>query len=109
MTTDYGKTGVTAALLAAALFGASTPVNKLLVERIDPILLAGLLYLGSGAGLAVWIGLRVLLRRENNREARLRQSDLPWLGLAVPPGGIVAPVLLMFGLRLPLLLPRHCS
>ena len=48
MRTDEGKAGVTVALLAAALFGASTPVNKLLLGRIDPLLLAGLLYLGSG-------------------------------------------------------------
>ena len=39
------------ALLAAALFGASTPFAKLLVGNLPPILLAGLLYLGSGIGL----------------------------------------------------------
>ena len=36
------------ALLAAALFGASTPFAKLLVGSLPPVLLAGLLYLGSG-------------------------------------------------------------
>ena len=41
------------ALLAAALFGASTPFAKLLVGEMSPWLLAGLLYLGSGLGLAV--------------------------------------------------------
>ncbi len=40
------------ALLAAALFGASTPVAKLLVGDMAPVLLCGLLYLGSGIGLA---------------------------------------------------------
>ena len=38
------------ALLAAALFGASTPFAKLLVGEMSPWLLAGLLYLGSGLG-----------------------------------------------------------
>ncbi len=41
------------ALLAAALFGASTPFAKLLVGEIFPVLLAGLLYLGSGIGLTL--------------------------------------------------------
>jgi drug/metabolite transporter (DMT)-like permease len=100
MTTDYGKRGVAAALLAAALFGVSTPFSKLLLGCIDPLLLAGLLYLGSGLGLAVWIGVRGLIMRKNSREAGLQRRDLPWLGLAVLSGGIVAPVLLMFGLEL---------
>jgi drug/metabolite transporter (DMT)-like permease len=47
------KNGVTAALGAAALFGVSTPLAKLLVRDINPWMLAGLLYLGSGLGLTV--------------------------------------------------------
>jgi hypothetical protein len=39
------------ALASAFLFGASTPIAKLLVGITDPLLLAGLLYLGSGVGL----------------------------------------------------------
>ena len=98
MGTDSAKEGVTAALVAAVLFGASTPLNKLLLGHVSPSLLAGLLYLGSGLGLAVWIGLRGILTGKNSREARLGRPNLPWLGLAVLSGGIVAPVLLMFGL-----------
>ena len=48
------------ALLSAALFGASTPLAKLLVGAINPLALAGVLYLGSGIGLAVWLVLRAL-------------------------------------------------
>src|SRR5260370_24289555 len=98
MKTDDRGRGVTAALLAAALFGASTPINKLLLGRVDPLLLAGLLYLGSGVGLATWIGLRTLLAKGKNREAWLQRADLPWLGAAILAGGVIAPVLLMFGL-----------
>src|ERR1700730_513096 len=98
MKTDDRLRGVTAALLAAALFGAHTPFSKLLLGRIDPLLLAGLLYLGSGVGLATWIGLRALLAKGNNREAWLQRPDLPWLGAAILAGGVIAPVLLMFGL-----------
>ena len=89
------QTGVVFALLAAALFGASTPFAKLLLgEGIEPVLLAGFLYLGSGCGLAVWwLALR---RREG--EARLARKDLPWLAGAIAAGGVAGPVLLMLGL-----------
>lgn len=46
--------GVACALLAALLFGASAPLAKMLVGEIHPIMLAGLLYLGSGIGLTLW-------------------------------------------------------
>jgi drug/metabolite transporter (DMT)-like permease len=62
------------------------------------LLLAGLLYLGSGVGLATWIGLRTLLAKGKNPEAWLQRADLPWLGAAILAGGVIAPVLLMFGL-----------
>jgi len=45
--------GVQAALLAALLFGAGTPLAKLLLGSVSPWLLAGLLYLGSGLGLGL--------------------------------------------------------
>jgi len=41
------------ALGSAFLFGASTPIAKLLLGITDPLLLAGLLYLGSGVGIAL--------------------------------------------------------
>ncbi|MBA4192920.1 MAG: EamA family transporter, partial [Planctomycetaceae bacterium] len=90
--------GVVHALAAAALFGASTPFAKMLVGQVDPVLLAGLLYLGSGCGLFAWD--RLWLRRKGHwpSEASLRRADLPWLAGAVLFGGVVAPVLLMTGL-----------
>ena len=50
--------GITSALLAALLFGASTPVAKLLLRDASPLLLAGLLYAGSGVGLLLVLALR---------------------------------------------------
>ena len=84
--------GIPAALLAALLFGAATPLAKLLLGPLDPWLLAGVLYLGSGAGLAI---VR-LARREP--VASLARADLPWLAAAIAFGGGVGPVLLMWGL-----------
>jgi len=84
--------GIAAALTAAVLFGAATPLAKLLLGRLDPWLLAGVLYLGSGIGLAA---LR-LFRKERGRNPD--RSELPWLAAAIFCGGVVGPVLLMWGL-----------
>jgi drug/metabolite transporter (DMT)-like permease len=93
------RAGPLFALASAFLFGTSTPIAKLLLGITDPLLLAGLLYLGSGTGLAlVKIGGRSLdLGRS---EAPLRIRDLPWLAAIVLFGGILGPALLMSGLTL---------
>lgn len=85
------------ALAAAALFGLSTPLAKLLVGTIPPLLLAGLLYAGSGIGLALLMALRTL-RRQPITEAPLVRRDLPWLAGAVLAGGVLGPILLMLSL-----------
>jgi drug/metabolite transporter (DMT)-like permease len=91
--------GVLHAFLAAITFGASTPFAKLLVGDIAPVALAALLYLGSGVGLMLWLGLRALRRPSSDSGgARLRRPDLPWLLGAIVFGGIAGPVLLMLGL-----------
>ena len=89
--------GIGAALLAAALFGASTPLAKTLVAGVSPILLAGLLYAGSGLGLGAWLLLRWLLGKPVT-DASLQRKDWPWLAGAVFFGGVVGPSLLMLGL-----------
>src|SRR5712675_1800060 len=90
--------GAPIALASAALFGASTPLAKLLLgSGLDPWLLAGLLYLGSGLGLGIYY-IVVRLGRSAPREASMTRADLPWLGLVVATGGIAGPVLLMLGL-----------
>ncbi|CAL1241657.1 DMT family transporter [Candidatus Methylocalor cossyra] len=84
--------GVAAALGAALLFGASTPLAKRLLDTVHPCLLAGLLYLGSAIGLWGW-------RRFTGAAAvHLPRRDLPWLIGAVLAGGVVGPMALMLGL-----------
>ena len=87
-----GQPGVLAALGAAILFGISTPFAKWLLSGIDPWLLAGLLYLGSGLGLFLYR----LVRQAP--AAKLPLGEWPWLAGAILAGGVLAPVLLMFGL-----------
>lgn len=82
------------ALAAAALFGASTPLVKLLVGESSPLLLAGLLYLGSGLGLAA---IR-LLRDRGWKPSGLAPGEWRWLAGAIVFGGMLGPALLVFGL-----------
>ncbi|GLI24756.1 drug/metabolite transporter (DMT)-like permease [Xanthobacter flavus] len=91
------KLGIVFALISAGLFGASTPLAKLLLGAVDPWMMAGLLYLGAGAGLAAVHLSRAALRLPAV-EAPLRQTDLPWLALVILAGGVLGPLLLMFGL-----------
>lgn len=85
------------ALASAALFGASTPLAKLLLVDTAPLVVAGLLYLGSGIGLAVWLGVR-RLSAEAQRASPIDRADWPWLAAAIAAGGVAGPALLMFGL-----------
>ncbi|MGH8863065.1 MAG: DMT family transporter [Burkholderiales bacterium] len=85
------RRGIGAALGAAVLFGVTIPLAKSLLVGTSPWMLAGLLYLGSGVGLA---SVSVFRRQRWNVPPR----DLPWLVGAVLAGGILAPVLLMLGL-----------
>lgn len=86
------KPGIAAALAAAFLFGAGTPLAKWLLDQASPWMLAGLLYLGSGLGLALYRRLR------GKRWPQLNPGEGRWLLAAVICGGGIAPVLLMWGL-----------
>jgi drug/metabolite transporter (DMT)-like permease len=85
--------GIVFALAAALLFGLSTPLAKTVASVVHPVLLAGLLYLGSGIGLCgIWT------LRPFRREAPLKRGDAPWLSGAIAAGGVLGPLLLMWGL-----------
>ncbi len=89
--------GIAYALLGAALFGASTPIAKLLVGEIGPVMLAGLLYAGSGLGLGLWLAVRGSLSRAAERP-RFASGDYKWLAGSVILGGVIGPALLMLAL-----------
>ncbi len=87
------RSGALAGLLAAALFGLSAPLAKLLLVDVQPVTLAGLLYCGAG----IAISLAMLFRRDNP-EASLQRADVgPLLGVVLA-GGILAPMLMLVGL-----------
>jgi drug/metabolite transporter (DMT)-like permease len=89
-----GNSGVIAALVASLLFGVTTPLAKQLLASTNPLLIAGLLYLGSGVGVSL---LRIIQER-GWPASGLRAADWPWLALTTLVGGIIAPALLMLGL-----------
>ncbi len=91
------RSGILLALTSAVLFGASTPLAKLLLGAAAPGMVAGLLYLGAGCGLlALHLGRAALGRPA--AEAPLRRADAPRLALVVLSGGVLGPLLLMAGL-----------
>ena len=82
------------ALASAGLFGAAAPALKPIAGDLHPVLLAGLLYLGSFLGL----GIARAVRGRSRSEAALNARDLPPLVGAIVTGGLAAPVLLVWGL-----------
>lgn len=84
--------GIASALGAALLFGAGTPLAKRLLLEVSPWLLAGLFYLGSGIGLSIF---RLVSKA---KPVRLPRSEVGWFAGAILAGGVVGPVLLMYGL-----------
>jgi drug/metabolite transporter (DMT)-like permease len=80
------------ALLAAALFGVSTPLVQHLGQGLGPFTTAALLYAG-----AALIG--ALLRQRVDKEARLLRADAPRLLAIAFFGAVLGPVALAWGLQ----------
>ncbi|TWO68709.1 EamA family transporter [Caenimonas sedimenti] len=80
------------ALLAAGLFGLSTPLVQLLGKGLGPFTTAALLYAGAAV-----VG--ATLRRGTEREARLTRADAPRLAVVAFLGAVVGPVALAWGLQ----------
>ncbi len=90
--------GVMVALGSAVLFGMSTPVAKMLVGGVPPLVLAGLLYAGSGVGLGLVLAGRRLWKPREWSIVMPRRGEWLWLAAAIFFGGVAAPVALMYGL-----------
>ena len=83
------------AVLAAILYAINIPFSKLLLENIEPTMMASYLYLGAGLG----IGLLFLTTFRNNKDKneKYTKKDFPYvIGMIIL--DIIAPILLMFGL-----------
>lgn len=85
--------GALCGLAAAASFGVSAPLAKLLLAELSPFLLAGLLY--GGAAIGLWL---LYALAPGGREAALKREDMPKLLGIIAAGGVLGPLLLLFGL-----------
>lgn len=84
----------TFAILAAALYAVNIPLSKILLNHVQPTMMAAFLYLGAGVGLFLY----GLLSREKQSREPLTRAELPYtIGMIVL--DIAAPVLLMLGLE----------
>ena len=82
------------AILAAALYAINIPVSKLLLEHVQPTMMAAFLYLGAGIGLFFY----GKLSGEKEKGESLTKAELPYtVGMVVL--DIAAPILLMLGLQ----------
>jgi drug/metabolite transporter (DMT)-like permease len=95
MSLSKEKIAIFYAILAAALYALSTPVSKVMLQTVSPLMVASFLYIGAGIGM----GAMMLLREKRGRttEERLHRSDLPYT-VSMVVLDILAPILLMFGL-----------
>ena len=94
------KTPLIYILISASLFGLSPPLAKILVENINPIVLAGLLYLGAFLGLSMYTVVNNLIGSKEEKERALEKQDIPWLAGAIIAGGVLGPITLMMGLKM---------
>lgn len=84
--------GGTLALLAAALFGLSTPLVQHFGQGLGAFTTAALLYAGAAV-------VAVLMRHPPEREAALRRSDFPRIAAMAGFGAVIGPVALAWGLQ----------
>lgn len=92
------KKGIFLAILAAFLYALSSPISKILLDYVPSTMLAGLLYIGAGLGMAVVAFLRKKFNKENAKEEKLTKKELPFT-IAMILLDIIAPISLLFGLK----------
>jgi len=84
------------AIIAAALYGISSPLSKLLLVKIPPTFMAALLYIGAGTGMLL-VNWYLRFRTPERMEAKITGRDLPYV-LGMVGLDIAAPIFLMLGL-----------
>ena len=85
------------AILAAALYAINIPLSKLLLRYVEPTMMAALLYLGAGLGIALYRWIKNSLGKKQ-QAGSLTKKELPFT-LAMIILDIAAPILLMLGIE----------
>ena len=97
MKTKHNK-AIFSAILAAGLYAISTPLSKLLLSKISPTMMAGLLYLGAGIGMSI-IAIYRNITGKLKDEMRFTKKEIPFT-IAMVILDILAPIFLMIGLKM---------
>lgn len=84
------------AILAAALYAINVPLSKVLLNYVEPTMMASFLYLGAGIGLFLFGIVEKLIGKGGKKET-LTKNELPYT-IAMVILDIVAPILLMLGI-----------
>lgn len=92
---NKNKNAIIYALLAAVFYAMNIPLSKYLMNKIGPISLAGLLYLGAGIGVGVMF---IFTFKKRPKEELLNKEDLPFI-IEMIILDVVAPILLMIGIK----------
>ena len=90
------RTGIFFAILAAVLYALNAPFSKIMLGYLPPTLMAGFLYLGAGAGMALAGAVRYVCGG-GRAELKLTRAEFPYTAAMVLLD-IAAPVCLMIGL-----------
>lgn len=86
------------AILAAALYAINVPLSKILMNYVEPTMMAALLYLGAGIGLFIYGFIEKATGKGEKRES-LTKKELPYT-IAMVVLDIAAPILLMLGITM---------
>lgn len=86
--------GIILAVLAAVFYSISTPISKLFLNIIDPVMMASLLYLGAGLGILI---LYLFAHKKEKKVNKLSKSDLPYV-ITMVVLDIAAPIFMMIGI-----------
>lgn len=93
---DKQRTATMFAILAAAFYAMNIPLSKILMNHVEPTMMAAFLYLGAGIGLVLYSGLQKAAGGRKNKEP-LTRKELPYT-IAMVLLDIIAPILLMEGI-----------
>ena len=87
------------AILAAALYGLSAPISKILLNYLHPLFMASLLYIGAGICMGIYyVFTKIKTKTGQKTEASLSKKELPFV-VAMVLLDILAPILLLLGLN----------
>lgn len=90
--------GVLCAIAAVMIFGTSTPIAKVFLDQVQPLMLAGLLTVSAGISLTLYWFFNQALNASRKQPTFLRGKDWNWLLASTAFGGVIAPNLLMLGI-----------